>query len=188
MNFELWVTRSVTRITENNEGKSDVDPSPWIYRLVTTQLPMFPSFMFLKREFLCLRYSAIIINFQDTECYELKDEYCELYRVFLYRYNKHGRFIAQKAWIPRDFQWQALCSGQQYKKPAVYTVGYDDNNDHDIGNNDKKWLLMCWINSREASYRNNTNKSHKCAIDKTTLKNATIKFSNNITIRIYINK
>ena len=43
---------------------------------------MFPSFMFLKREVLCLRYSVIIISFQDTECYELKDELYELYSVF----------------------------------------------------------------------------------------------------------
>jgi hypothetical protein len=28
---------------------------------------------------------AIIISFQDTECYELKDECYELYRVFFYR-------------------------------------------------------------------------------------------------------
>jgi hypothetical protein len=33
--------------------------------------------MFLKREVLCLRYSAIFINFQDTEYYELKDELFE---------------------------------------------------------------------------------------------------------------
>jgi len=31
--------------------------------------------MFLKREVLCLRHSAIFISFRDTECYEMKDEY-----------------------------------------------------------------------------------------------------------------
>ena len=74
----------MTRITENNEGKSEVGSSPCIYKLVTAQLSMFPNFTFLKREVLCLRYSAIFISFQDTECYELKDELYELYRVFFY--------------------------------------------------------------------------------------------------------
>ena len=75
----------MTRITEINEGKSDFDSSPCIYKLVTAKLLMSPSFVFLKREVWCLRYSTIIISFQDTECYEVKDELYGLYRLLFYR-------------------------------------------------------------------------------------------------------